>query len=67
MQSQDQMKLKNYKEDLGLELDSKKTSYLHEWKREAGKEFQAVSAEAQEWELTDFMSPPKEAERKLAL
>ena len=56
MQSQDQMKLKECKEELGLELVSKNTSYLHEWKREAGKEFQAVSAEAQEWEWTDCMS-----------
>lgn len=55
------MKLKDCKEELGLELVSKKTSYLHEWKREAGKEFQAVSAEAQEWELTDCMiTPPHE-------
>lgn len=53
------MKLKDCKEDLGLELDSKKTSYLHEWKREAGKEFQAVSAESQQWGLTNCMSPQR--------
>ena len=44
MQSQDQMKLKDYKEYLGLELDSKKTSYLHKWKREAGKSGQTISS-----------------------